>query len=524
MRFYCAARFAAHFLFRICLLACAAPLAAQDVTLTSRDGSIEIAGNILGYDGQFYRVDTIYGELTIDGSGVNCDGPGCPDLESFVAELEISGAATAGEVLIPALIDGFARRNRFSMAEETDGPTRTTFVLTQRETGKVVARFSVHSTNTDEGFADLLVNEADVVLSRREIRNEEAQRAYQAGMGEMRAANRARVLALDALVPIVAPGSPLTEITLADLAAVFSGRITSWAALGGPDAPISVHMRDAAAGLAQAAEDKLLAPIGADLRADAQRHNSDAALWRAVVADPFSIGLSTVSGIGNAVPLGLSGDCGFAIHASRRNAKTEDYPLTVPLFLYTPARRLPRLAREFLAYARSAPAQLVIRRAGFIDQSPEEMPIDDQGDRFANAIARAGDGVGLEELQRMVAALTPLSRLTLSFRFQAGSAALDAQSSSNIRQLAVALESGQFDGRKLVFVGFSDGAGPAEANRKISMRRAESLRRAVVAATEAMDLTRVELQVEAFGEAMPMACDDTTWGRQANRRVEVWLR
>ncbi len=152
------------------------------------------------------------------------------------------------------------------------------------------------------------------------------------------------------------------------------------------------------------------------------------------------------------------------------------------------------------------------------------MPIDDQGDRFANAIARAGDGVGLEELQRMVAALTPLSRLTLSFRFQAGSAALDAQSSSNIRQLAVALESGQFDGRKLVFVGFSDGAGPAEANRKISMRRAESLRRAVVAATEAMDLTRVELQVEAFGEAMPMACDDTTWGRQANRRVEVWLR
>ena len=40
---------------------------AQDVTLTSRDGRTEITGTLLGFDGEFYRLETLYGELTIDG-------------------------------------------------------------------------------------------------------------------------------------------------------------------------------------------------------------------------------------------------------------------------------------------------------------------------------------------------------------------------------------------------------------------------------------------------------------------------
>jgi phosphate transport system substrate-binding protein len=43
-------------------------------------------------------------------------------------------------------------------------------------------------------------------------------------------------------------------------------------------------------------------------------------------------------------------------------------------------------------------------------------------------------------------------------------------------------------------------------------------------AAETADFTQVDLKTEAFGEAMPMACDDSAWGRQVNRRVEVWLR
>jgi len=412
----------------------------------------------------------------------------------------------------------------YAVTREDAGPGRVTYTLANGSDGQTLARVHIHSTNTDEGFADLLVNEADIVMSLREIRPAEATRAYEAGMGDMQAANRVRVLALDALVPIVAPGNPLRQVTVPDLAAIFSGAIVNWDQVGGPDAPISVHLRDADAGLAQAVEDRLLAPVGARLRPDVTRHDSDRALTNAVIRDPFAIALSPTSEVGNATPLGLSGACGFAIHATRRNAKTEDYPLTAPVFLYTPVRRLPHIARDFLAFTRSPGAQLVIRRAGFIDQAPEEVPIDDQGARFANAIAQAGAEVSLSELQRMVSVLTPYRRLTVSFRFDPGSTQLDAHSAANVRQLATDLEAGRYDGRSLLFVGFSDGQGAAGLNGKIALRRAESVRHAVIDAAETLDPARVEVGVDAFGEAMPMACDDSAWGAQVNRRVEVWVR
>ena len=87
-----------------------------------------------------------------------------------------------------------------------------------------------------------------------------------------------------------------------------------------------------------------------------------------------------------------------------------------------------------------------------------------------------------------------------------------------------ALEVGQYDARRLLFVGFSDGEGAARANREIALRRAEAVRRAVTTAAVTVNLERVTLDVDAFGEALPMACDDSAWGRQANRRVEVWVR
>jgi phosphate transport system substrate-binding protein len=194
------------------------------------------------------------------------------------------------------------------------------------------------------------------------------------------------------------------------------------------------------------------------------------------------------------------------------------------MFLYSPIRRLPQVARDFLSFTRSPTAQIVIRRAGFVDQTPEEIKIEDQGNRFANAITVAGVETTLEELQRMTATLKPMMRLTTSFRFETGSVRLDAQSRSNVQQLARALEIGSYDARRLLFVGFSDGEGAARSNREIALRRAEAVRRAVMATAVTVNLDRVTLDVDAFGEAMPMACDDSAWGRQVNRRVEVWLR
>lgn len=517
----CAAFCAALFL---CLALAPLSATAQDVTLRSLDGAVEIEGDMLGFDGEFYRVDTIYGEITIDASGVTCEGPGCPSLEAFVAEMRVSGSATMGEVLMPALIEAFALRNGLVAVRDQSEPERFSYFLRDRDTGVEKAAFHFHNTTTTEGFADLLADESDIVMSLREVRPSEVRDAREAGLGDLAGPNRSRVLALDAMVPIVSPRNPLDAISPAQLAGIFGGRITNWLQLGGPDAPIVLHLPDSESGLAQSVQDKLMAPVRLDLSPEVDRHGTNIALADAVARDTLGIGITSFSEIGNAKPVRLSGRCGFQLRATRLAIKTEDYPLTAPMFLYLPARRLPKLARDFLAFTRSDPAQIVIRRAGFVDQSPEEVSIDAQGERFANAITAAGNETTLTELKRLVKTLGTRHRLSTSFRFRAGSTLLDAQSLSNVQQLARALEAGKYDARSVMFVGFSDGDGPADGNRRIARRRAEAVRDAVLVAAETANLDRVVVETEAFGEALPMACDDTAWGRQANRRVEVWVR
>lgn len=506
------------------LLTQASPGWAQDVLLKSHDGEVEISGTLLGFDGEFYRVQSIFGELTVDGSGVSCEGPGCPNLINFVADVAISGSATMADILMPALLEAFALQKGFSVRREAISLERFTYELSESTSGQVLARFRFHASNADEGFADLLADEADIAMSLREIRPKEAELGFEAGLGDMTDANRSRVLALDGMVPIVAVGNPVRTLSLLQLAEVFAGKTDNWSELGGPDAPITLHLIASQSGFAQAIEDQLMKRANLTTTGVAVRHARNDALVSAVERDPFAIGIGSYAETGNTQHVTLTGTCGFTLAASRRTIKTEDYPLNAPMFLYFPARRLPKLARDFLAYTRSPSAQIVIRRAGFVDQTAEEIAINHQGDRFANAISVAGEEVALQDLQAMTNTLSGLRRLSTSFRFQAGSSRLDAQSRSNVQQLARALEAGTYDARSLYFVGFSDGDGPAAGNQKIALKRAETVKEAVLQAAVTASPERIDMQVHAFGEAMPMACDDTAWGRQVNRRVEIWVK
>jgi len=47
---------------------------------------------------------------------------------------------------------------------------------------------------------------------------------------------------------------------------------------------------------------------------------------------------------------------------------------------------------------------------------------------------------------------------------------------------------------------------------------------AVKQAAATVALNELDITVDAFGEALPMGCDDSAWGRQVNLRVEVWVR
>ncbi|MDX1743860.1 MAG: cell envelope biogenesis protein OmpA, partial [Ruegeria sp.] len=182
---------------------------AQDIALTSHDGKIEVTGTLLGFDGEFYRIDTQFGELTVDGSGVTCDGPACPSLTDFVAELRFSGSSVMAEKVMPALLKHFADQEGLTITPGSSAPGTLTYELHRVGRDTPLGRFFFHIGNTSQGFADFTADKADIVMALREIRPAEQKAAEQAGLGDMTRTRRSRVVALNALVPIVASDNPV---------------------------------------------------------------------------------------------------------------------------------------------------------------------------------------------------------------------------------------------------------------------------------------------------------------------------
>ncbi|GAB5447117.1 phosphate ABC transporter substrate-binding/OmpA family protein [Gymnodinialimonas sp.] len=495
----------------------AAPALAQDVELRSLDGTVELEGNLISYDGAFYRLDTVYGALTVSAEGVSCAGPGCPDLATFVAEARVAGAATVAEGLLPDLLAAFAAAQGMAVGVE-DGPV---YVL-RRADGSPAARFAVTPGSTDDGFLALLNGEADIALTLREPSVAEVSASEAANPEDPPLDDRVSVLALDALVPVVSPENPIDALSLPNLAALFAGEVTNWQELGGPDAPIALHALAPGFGLSQAFATRVLLPSEAGLSAAIIRHESADALAQAVARDAYAVGITARSGVGPARAVPLIGDCGFPLSASVDAVKAEDYPLTAPVTMYLAPRRLPLLVRQFLAFTETEVAEGIVRDAGFVNQLLTRTPLALQGERLSNAIRAAGEDVELSELQQVVEVLGNAERLSTTLRFNPGGAELDIQSRASVSRLAAAIERGTFDGRQLIFAGFSDGDGPSTVNARLSLRRAGVVLDAVLAAGVAGS-ERVEMIPVGFGEAMPMACDDTDWGRAVNRRVEVWV-
>lgn len=503
------------------LAASAQTAPAQDVELRSFDGTVELEGNLIAYDGAYYQIETVYGPITVSAEGVSCAGPGCPDLTSFIAEAYIAGAATVAEGLLPDLLSAFAEQQDLALERETE-PSGDVIYTLMRPDAQPAARFYVRPGTTDEGFLALLNGEVDIALSLREPDEAERLAARDQAPEDPPLTRRVRVLALDALVPVVSRDNPVSALDMSDLARLFSGEIDNWAELGGPDAPVALHLLASGLGPAQDFANRVLLTTDRPLAPGIVRHDSAAELAQAVSRDAFAVGISTRSAIATTRALPLTGPCGFSQSATSDAIKSEDYPFTAPVYLYLAPYRLPQLVRQFLDFTESDTAERIVQGAGYVNQSLTRTPLNLQGQRLGNAVLNAGEDVSLEALQAMLVRLARAERLSPTFRFADGAAELDTQSRASIGRLATAIEAGLFDGRTLLFAGFSDSAGSAQINTRLAERRANAVLEAVRAATDSAD-NRVTLRAEGFGETLPMACEDTGWGRAVNRRVEVWV-
>ncbi len=486
-------------LYRVAVLAAcfsAGMAVAQDVTLTARDGGLSLTGTLQGWDGEFYRIATEYGPLTVDGQGVICDGPGCPDLMAPRIPVRIVGEGDPGRSLIPPLVVAFAISRGLDHSV-IDGKA----TLTDPATGQVLAEFTFQPMAQDAARAALLSGGAELILSA----------STEPDLGS-------RPLALDALVPVVAADNPVAQISSADLARALSGEVTNWSEIGGPDMPLVLHGLPATNGLQRALSGRLGREVAAT-----EVHPDFTTLADAVARDPWALAVTARAVAGKARVVTLTDSCGFPLLPSALAVKAEDYPLSLPLHLLTPRRRLPLMAREFLEFLTLPQAQQVIAAQGFVDRDAERQPMTADGLRLINAIQGAGEETTLADLKRLVDVMDGADRLSFTFRFEDGSSTLDAHSRGNVEDLARLLESDGFRGEAMILAGFSDGSGAASANLGLSQTRAEAVLEALRVAAPGLPPERMP-QVMAFGEALPMACDETGPGRRLNRRVELWLR
>lgn len=477
---------------------CFGPAVAQDVTLIAREGGIVLTGSLQGYDGEFYRIETSYGLLTVDGQGVICEGPACPDLVAPKAVIRLVGADDPGLALLPPLFQAFADGRGLIYQPGTD--TGFSAAILDPESRKVLAEVSFQPLAPDAATAALKEGSADLKLSF----------VAEAGLGT-------HSVAMDALVAIVAPDNPTPEISTLSLAKVLAGEVTNWSAIGGPDMPIVLHSLDPGADMQRALAERLGAPI-----ASAILHPDQQSLATAVALDPWAIAITGRSFVTPARRIPLTDSCGFPLLPTPLAVKAKDYPLALPVLLLAPQRRLPLMTREFLDFLRSPAAQAVIAANGYVDRSATRQPMTADGLRLINAIQGAGDDITLADLKRLVNLMDGADRLSLTFRFEDGSSTLDPQSRDNLVDLAQLIASGQFRNERMVLAGFSDGSGPAAANLALSVERAARVAQELAAI--APDLAPEALpMIDGFGEALPMACDETAIGRDLNRRVELWL-
>lgn len=101
--------------------------------------------------------------------------------------------------------------------------------------------------------------------------------------------------------------------------------------------------------------------------------------------------------------------------------------------------------------------------------------------------------------------------------FATGQATLTQAGMSNLRKLADALA--QNPERTVLVEGFTDSVGGTAYNQNLSERRASAVRNALLG----MGVDERRVAMKGYGEAYPVAPNDTAGNRQLNRRVEIVL-
>jgi phosphate transport system substrate-binding protein len=171
-------------------------------------------------------------------------------------------------------------------------------------------------------------------------------------------------VALDGLSIYVNPDNTLKEITLDQARQIFTGKVTNWKEIGGPDAPITIYSRENSSGTYEFFKEHVLQ--GDDFAASAQTMPGTAAIVQAVVKDKNGIGYGGAAYGGSSKLLSVKkDDSSPAIDPTEENVENGTYPIWRYLYVYVNPTLDKGDISAYLNWIRSDDGQKYVKDIGY---------------------------------------------------------------------------------------------------------------------------------------------------------------
>jgi len=190
---------------------------------------------------------------------------------------------------------------------------------------------SVTGGGSGTGIAALINGTADIANASRPITKSEIEMAKGKGFTPVE-----NVVGRDAIAVIVNPSNPIKVLTMEQVKQIFTGQISNWKALGGPNAKIVVYTRDSSSGTFAFFQEHAL--LKKDYSVRARRLASNSAIVQSVSEDMNSIGYVGLGYVAEAQgkirPLEIKKDANApAVAPTTDTVLNDTYPISRGLFM-----------------------------------------------------------------------------------------------------------------------------------------------------------------------------------------------
>ena len=208
--------------------------------------------------------------------------------------------------------------------------------------------FTYNPTGSGSGIQAVSEGRCDIGLSSRALKDDE------------KAALTETVVALDGIAMIVNPENPVSDLTVEQIADIYTGKITNWSEVGGNDAEIVLIGREAGSGTRDGFESITGTEEECQYR---QELTSTGDVIATVSQNPNAIGYASLSAVKESVKaLSVGG-----VAPSEDTVKDGSYVIQRPFVLVTKdGVTLSPAAQAFFDYALSADAAPIIAQAGAV--------------------------------------------------------------------------------------------------------------------------------------------------------------